>query len=207
MTLLEQSIASILTLLIWTARCYIDASGIQYELPCLCAGLWWMSTSFKLKFLSFPFMTYLHPSIRKWISDWTTNLNGISQRSEGGEDKAEQIWTPPLLYPSRTAHARLGSGSHSFSYSYLMVGVPVLGKDIIVNSMLAVDAADSIRAWYQVTSEDHLYRFSSTTDLRAQLDEFLKLQVRFSRLLLFLLYLILHCRVRVQIQIFIHLRI
>jgi hypothetical protein len=177
MALFEQTLISILTLSIWTIRYYLDASAVQLELLATFPCLLWTSASSKLKLLGFGWLIQLRPSFQRWISDRLTSLSGRPWKIEESKKEVKQMWTPPLLYPSRTAHARFGPKIHSFSYSYLMVGIPVMAKEVLVNNMLAVDTIHSTRSWYQVTSEDHLYRISSPTDLRTQVDDFLKLQV------------------------------
>lgn len=96
----------------------------------------------------------------------------------------------PLLFPSRTTHARLFPEKHSFSYSYLSVGIPVGWKGRsggLIESGLArpssrmlsslLRALDPRSAWFRVDPQNYLSRSSGPTDLRDRLDEYLKSQV------------------------------
>ncbi|QIW94623.1 hypothetical protein AMS68_000141 [Peltaster fructicola] len=80
---------------------------------------------------------------------------------------------PPLLIPSRTTHSRFVPKKHSFSYSYLFVGVPV-GVTGRFGSALSVDCAK--RGWFHVDAADHLSRATSTKTLSEKLSAYLHSQ-------------------------------
>ena len=90
----------------------------------------------------------------------------------------------PLLFPCRTAHTRLFPKKHSFSYSYLFVGVPV-GWTGSVGSMLAADTDTSTgtgprpkNALFRVEARDHLDRGNAHLGLHGKLRVYLESQVR-----------------------------
>lgn len=89
----------------------------------------------------------------------------------------------PLLFPARTTHTRLFPKKHSFSYSYLLVGIPV-GRRGTVGSIFAIDlplvlSLKSIfqRPWFSVEAEDHLERGRKDLGLQGKLRLYLKSQV------------------------------
>ena len=84
----------------------------------------------------------------------------------------------PLIFPCRTAHTRLFPQKHSFSYSYLLVGVPV-GWRGSVAGMLSVDGSvnKEIKAWFSVNAENYLHRGHGDDGLDGKLSLYLKSQV------------------------------
>lgn len=96
----------------------------------------------------------------------------------------------PLLFPARTTHTRFFPQKHSFSYSYLLVGIPV-GWRGALRSYLAVDLPLDCplswrglsRSWFSVNADDYLERGSEKLGLQGKLHSYLKSQVgRFSLL-------------------------
>lgn len=94
-------------------------------------------------------------------------------------------WSPlkPLLFPCRTSHTRLFPQKHSFSYSYLLVGIPV-GWRGWVSSILSADlktlpwrGQKPKVGWFNVDSADYLARGDSMYGLRGKLDTYLESQV------------------------------
>lgn len=83
----------------------------------------------------------------------------------------------PYFIPCRTTHARFFPKKHSFSYSYLLVGVPV-GCRANVNGMLSMDFGNGGSAWYDVDPADYLQRGSGHLGFRGKLDSYLVSQVR-----------------------------
>jgi len=90
----------------------------------------------------------------------------------------------PLVFPSRTSHARFFPKKHSFSYSYLLVGVPI-GWRGVVGPFLSVDKDEALRgatsgrgAWLSVRATDHLHRGYDHRGLKGKLESFLATQVR-----------------------------
>lgn len=100
------------------------------------------------------------------------------------DDTTATSFLKPLIFPSRTSHARLFPKKHSFSYSYLLVGVSV-GWRGVVGPLLSVDEDDAARgatsgrgAWLSVRAEDHLHRGYDHRGLKGKLESFLATQVR-----------------------------
>lgn len=87
----------------------------------------------------------------------------------------------PMIFPCRTSHTRLFPKKHSFSYSYLLVGIPV-GWHGSRGSMISADTElenCSIRkkAWFDIDSKDYLERGASAGGFRGKLKEYLESQV------------------------------
>jgi len=90
----------------------------------------------------------------------------------------------PLVFPSRTSHVRFFPKKHSFSYSYLLVGIPI-GWRGVVGPLLSADEDDAQRgansgrgAWLSVRAADHLHRGYDHRGLKGKLESFLATQVR-----------------------------
>jgi hypothetical protein len=90
----------------------------------------------------------------------------------------------PLFFPSRTTHTGLFPKTHSFSYSYLLVGIPV-GWQGSVGDMLSADQgthsarSTSSRSWYNVDAGDYLDRGHHQLRLESKLRKFILSQVCF----------------------------
>ena len=87
----------------------------------------------------------------------------------------------PMLLPSRTTHTRIFPKRHSFSYSYLLVGIPV-GWRGSIGSVLSVDTQvlpleERQRGWFHISGADYLDRDDSRLDLKAKLASYLQSQV------------------------------
>lgn len=80
---------------------------------------------------------------------------------------------PPLLMPSRTTHSRIFPRKHSFSYSYLFVGIPV-GLSGRLSNALSVDSQDP--AWFDIRSADYLDRGRAQLMLGEKLKRYLHTQ-------------------------------
>ena len=88
----------------------------------------------------------------------------------------------PLLFPCRTSHSRFFPKKHSFSYSYLFVGIPV-GWRGSIQDFFSVDMKSlpwsgepPKDAWYSVDSADYLNRGDSVHGLLGKLEEYLVTQ-------------------------------
>lgn len=90
----------------------------------------------------------------------------------------------PLFFPARTTHSRFFPQKHSFSYSYLLVGIPI-GCRGALRSYLTVDlphdspASSTLfsRSWFSVDADDYLERGSESLGLQGKLHSYLKSQV------------------------------
>jgi hypothetical protein len=93
----------------------------------------------------------------------------------------------PLLFPARTTHTRLFPKTHSFSFSYLLVGIPVAWQGS-TGGMLAADQgshghqksqkSSSGSSWYTVHASDYLDRGNGHLGLNGKLRDYLQSQVR-----------------------------
>ncbi|KAI8957205.1 hypothetical protein F5Y11DRAFT_352796 [Daldinia sp. FL1419] len=82
----------------------------------------------------------------------------------------------PLLFPCRTTHARSFPKKHSFSYSYLLVGIPV-GWTGVAGGMISNDEySTGVGGWYKVDASDYLDRGNGHLGLRGKLDAYLESQ-------------------------------
>lgn len=91
----------------------------------------------------------------------------------------------PLIFPSRTSHVRLFPKKHGFSYSYLLVGVPLERKaapdptDSSDDKTSPEDAnVHALMPWFKVDASDYLDRGNSHLGFQCKLDMYLKDQVR-----------------------------
>lgn len=89
----------------------------------------------------------------------------------------------PFVIPSRTSHTRLFPKKHSFSYSYLLVGIPI-GWRGSLGSLLSADLDsfenDGLRprkGWFSVEAADYLHRGYGAHGLSGKLRAYLKTQV------------------------------
>lgn len=100
-------------------------------------------------------------------------------------------WDGPgkvLLFPSRTYHGRMFPKKHSFSYSYLVVGVPVGWKGTaggMVSTGVRSEsgwsswfslAPQARKGWFDVDAGDYLQRGHAKLGLRGKLDGYLRSQ-------------------------------
>ncbi|KAI1802161.1 hypothetical protein F4811DRAFT_563440 [Daldinia bambusicola] len=82
----------------------------------------------------------------------------------------------PLLFPCRTTHTRLFPKKHSFSYSYLLVGIPV-GWTGVASGIISNDENKTgVEGWYKIDASDYLDRGHGQLGLRGKLDAYLESQ-------------------------------
>jgi len=98
-------------------------------------------------------------------------LKSKESRTESShEQRIEDQVLPPLLLTSKTTHSRLFPRKHAFSYSYLLVGVPV-GIQGRISNVLSVDCPHP--GWFAVDSVDYLTRSSANLSLAEKLKRYL----------------------------------
>ena len=117
------------------------------------------------------------------ISRVYIGLNGLSSSTDCFPAK-------PMFFPCRTAHTRMFPTKHSFSYSYLLTGIPVGWKGSaggMLSSDLEADPKPwyrklfSIRpssAWFTVNGDDYFERGHVKGGLEEKLRNYLHSQVR-----------------------------
>lgn len=92
-----------------------------------------------------------------------------------------------LFFPCRTTHSRMFPQKHSFSYSYLAVGVPVdwegtaggmvsVGVDPGWTLSWLSPSSSARKGWYSIDAGDYLERGKARLGLRGKLDEYLRNQ-------------------------------
>lgn len=91
----------------------------------------------------------------------------------------------PMFFPCSTSHTRFFPKKHSFSYSYLLVGIPIGWKGTI-GGMISSETEILRRswfslkpggAWYTVQGDDYLGRGHVEGGLKGKLDDYLVSQV------------------------------
>ena len=113
----------------------------------------------------------------------TSEPNTFDASTQGRQDPNP---LRPLILPSRTTHTRLFPKKHSFSYSYLLVGIPVQWRGLVAG-MIGVNGStagtvEGSKAWFSVHAEDYLSRGDSQQGLDGKLRLYLETQVRNLRL-------------------------
>ena len=139
-----------------------------------------------------------------WCSDPTTwevlallgicaTLAGIGVRWERSHQESHSKIIPeiepfddnflqPMFLPCKTTHTRLFPKKHSFSYSYLLVGIPV-GWRGCIGGYFSVDThilprEERRKGWFHISGADYLDRDGFGLDLQAKLASYLQSQVR-----------------------------
>ncbi|KAK5294330.1 hypothetical protein LTR99_009728 [Exophiala xenobiotica] len=109
-----------------------------------------------------------------------TRSSGVETEDTGEDEKLLGRHSfGPRIFESRTTHTRLFPTKHSFSYSYLLVGVPIGWRGSagsILSSDLSSEASRSGQKWFSVNAEDYLHRCQHSDGLRGKLQDFLKTQ-------------------------------
>ena len=116
---------------------------------------------------------------------WILIRNGLYQ--EVFTNRNSRVTQPfkPLFFPARTSHTRLFPKQHSFSYSYLLVGIPIGWEGYAGGSFFSVDTSCSLgfsvyrsrnaRGWFNIENEDYL-QGGYGNSLKEKLDDYLKSQ-------------------------------
>ncbi|KAJ9156412.1 Cyclopropane-fatty-acyl-phospholipid synthase [Pleurostoma richardsiae] len=115
----------------------------------------------------------------------------IFQLARSAPGRKSPKWPGPgkvLLFQSRTDHSRLFPKRHSFSYSYLVVGIPVDWTGCaggMISSGVETPTSfwqwlssgpNQRRGWYDIVAADYLERGRGELGLRGKLDVYLKSQ-------------------------------
>lgn len=185
----------------WSIRLKHDSQGVKDEFGWILAGFFWsrrhslfwegsvlLKAVFVLFFLSASIYIFVPMSYRDPISHAggieMKNVNTTKTGVERSHKPLPQI-LKPLLFPCRTTHTRLFPKKHSFSYSYLCVGIPV-GWQGSMSSFLSVDFRGHLTgkayhqwwpSWFSIMSSDYLNRGSHVAGLKGKLDDYLEFQV------------------------------
>ena len=138
---------------------------------------------------------YAYLKYQEWESETVARNDEFEEQEKScqhGDHRSKftdnESWNPmkPMIFPCRTSHTRLFPKIHSFSYSYLFVGIPV-GWRGHVSNILSADLKNFSRGWRQtnkgwlnVESADYLARGENSLGLRGKLDDHLKSLVRYT---------------------------
>ena len=114
----------------------------------------------------------------------------ISHTQTSSHYSGDDFPVKPMLFPCRTSHVRMFPKKHGFSYSYLLVGIPVGWKGS-VGGMLSADTPKnqtpwymrllSLRpggAWFTVNGDNYLGRGHVDGGLQGKLKKYLESEVR-----------------------------
>ena len=144
-------------------------------------GTWYRNSILGLILFNLLLWTIFFPDI--WnIFKGERSVQETAQEQDGQCEISNPL--KPLVFPCRTTHTRFFPKKHSFSYSYLFVGIPI-GWHGSISSFLSADV-DSIswknqakrRGWLSVESVDYLTRGHDVHGLQGKLDSYLRSQVR-----------------------------
>lgn len=112
-------------------------------------------------------------------------LHNRAQTQEQGEGRDTGLpqgqYLAPKFFECRTTHARLFPKKHSFSYSYLLVGVPIGWRGATI-PVLSSDvpashgSTTSSKTWFSVHAEDYLERGFHVDGLAGKLRDYLTTQ-------------------------------
>ncbi|KAJ9611740.1 hypothetical protein H2200_004924 [Cladophialophora chaetospira] len=136
--------------------------------------LLWLLPSYRSK----PNIAYLVAGTFVAAFWWLTHENSSSAENPEADNDITPADTKlqPRIFECITSHRRLFPTTHSFSYSYLLVGVPIgcRGSDGRVLSWLSPTNAS--KAWFSVHAEDYLERGHHVDGLAGKLKDYLKTQ-------------------------------
>lgn len=125
-----------------------------------------------------------HPMSLEYKRHWPQEPEDQPTLDETRKAETEASPLKPMLFPCRTSHTRFFPKEHSFSYSYLYVGIPVgwtgsahgvLSADID-SVVQRPDLAKETKAWFDVEAEDYLDRGDSHLGLKGKLNPYLRSQ-------------------------------
>ena len=141
-----------------------------------------------LIFVSIYLLPRLYRRSQERIIDSEAKVKRLQWELDNGRYTCQFDDSPlkPILFPCRTSHTRIFPKKHSFSYSYLFVGIPV-GWRGWISPLLTADLKSlpwrdrkPKMGWFNVDSADYLARGDSIFGLRGKLDTYLETQVRAS---------------------------
>ena len=172
-----------LFLLVWITRWVLRSTASHYDaVACLVISFVWAAgrASFTLHsiLLCLPMLALLACFVLCWRLPASPKV-----QSQDQADASKRSPFRPLILPCRTSHARLFPKKHSFSYSYLQVGVPVGWKGrvaSIVGTDLDTQKDPGSHRWspmFRVEAGDHLDRGNDQEGLKGKLAGYLKDQV------------------------------
>ncbi len=204
---MEVGLAALVYAALWYVNCRLDYAGFPQDLIYLVGGIAWIYRGFIWKIAGQQHQQFLQGvrdgvwyqnsililiffNLLLWLVPFE-HLRYIWKRGREAQDSARDPDYPPkgsnplrpLVFPCRTTHTRLFPKKHSFSYSYLYVGIPV-GWRGSVGSFFSADLKTLSskdhrpkQGWLSVESADYLNREDNVHGLQGKLDSYLRSQV------------------------------
>lgn len=217
------SASAFIQVIFWGFRIQQDAASVKQDLPWILSSLFFLfcrhdffysgileaSSSYIWTLLvwgvslCFVIIFFLSTCYR-WRIKWRrfSQSSCSSSVGRGGNNNNNNTPNPgsslkrkPLIFPCRTSHTRIFPRKHSFSYSYLFVGVPIGGDQGASGSLLSVGSEtrldndddeeedektkqifNTAKSWFHVEAADYLNRGNSL-GLEGKLHAYLRSQV------------------------------
>lgn len=196
--------STFIQIIFWGFRLQQDAASVKRDLTWILSCLFWFYRHdfFCLGILEV--LSYLWTSLWRFslciiflsvCYCWLVYRRRLSRPSSGGRgektlDSHSISKLKPLIFPCRTSHTRIFPRKHSFSYSYLFVGIPI-GYQGSSGSLLSVGSGtcldedqkpkrffNTTQSLFHVDAADYLNRGSSP-GLEEKLHVFLRSQVSY----------------------------
>ena len=198
---MEVGLAALVYAALWCISSRLDYAGFPRDLVYLVGGIAWIYRGFIWKFVGQQHQQFLQDvrdgsllvilfNLLLWLVPFEHLRYSWKSSQEAQGPPKERDYRPkgsnplrPLVFPCRTTHTRLFPKKHSFSYSYLFVGVPV-GWRGSVGSFFSADFKSLSskdhrpkQGWLSVESADYLNRGDNVHGLQGKLDSYLQSQV------------------------------
>lgn len=204
---MEVGLAVLVYAALWCISPRLDYAGIPQDLVYLVGGIFWIYRGFIGKIAKQQHQQFLQDirngtwyqnsilliiffNVLLWLVPFEHLRNSWRPRRRVQGPAREPYYRPrdsnplkPLVFPCRTTHTRLFPKKHSFSYSYLFVGIPIgwrgsIGSTISadVESLASKDRGQK-HGWLSVESVDYLDRGDNAHGLEGKLDSYLQSQV------------------------------
>ncbi|KAI1773462.1 hypothetical protein F4818DRAFT_110435 [Hypoxylon cercidicola] len=154
---------------------YYMIFGSLGDVVLLTAWLLWARGALVLKFLeTFNSQLFIRAATVAIVA--LASFTYLRHRNRAAELPAWNGPGRPLLFPCGTTHTRFFPEKHSFSYSYLLVGIPV-GWTGVAGGMISNDEHNTgANGWYRINAADYLERGNGHLGLRGKLDAYLESQ-------------------------------
>lgn len=204
---MEVGLAALVYAALWCIISGLDYAGFSLDFVYLVSGNIWIYRGFIWKIIGQQHQQFLQDvrdgswyqnsivvviffNLLLWVVSFEHLRSNWKSWREAQDPAREPDYRPkasnplrPLVFPCRTTHTRLFPKKHSFSYSYLFVGVPVGWRGSIssffsadLNSLSLKDHQQK-QGWLSVESADYLDRGDNVHGLQGKLDSYLRSQV------------------------------
>ena len=204
---MEVGLAALVYAALWCISSRLDYAGFSQDLVYLVGGIAWTYRGFIWKFAGQQLQQFLQDvrdgswyqnsiplmiifNLLLWLLPFEHLRYSWKSAREAQRPAKEPDYRPkgsnplrPLVFPCRTTHTRFFPKKHSFSYSYLFVGIPV-GWRGSVGSFFSADLKSlslkdlrQKQGWLSIESADYLNRGDNVYGLQGKLDSYLRSQV------------------------------